>query len=182
MSGLADGQPVVITELTGQGRSVTLEGPDLPERGMEAPVSLRERTTRYPSGRASVQMLGVEEEPVVLKCLFNDVWSGLDGGAAELVSTLRSILCAQGLVSLEWGQLLVRRGYLKRITPAYRMESLIGCTIEFQPTEADEAIYTSTPFQPTTAAGALNLLDLVTQAITLLNTATSYSNAAQALF
>jgi len=178
----ADGQPVTIREMGGEGRTVTLEGPDLPDRGIEAPLALREVTTRYPSGRTSVQMLGVEEEPVVLKCTFNDVLTGLGGGALNQVATLRSILCAQGLVELAWGTAIVRRGYLKRVTPSYRRESLIGCTIEFTPTEADETFYSTAPLQPVTASTALNLLDLVTRALSLLNTAASYSNAAQALF
>jgi len=156
---------VFLAELEGQGRLVELAGADLPEQGLEAGVELRASVTRYPSqGRTSVQLMGVEEREITLRLALNDALTGLDGGALSMVSTLRSMLLAQGLVELQWGPSgesgggLIRRGYLKAVRPSYRMRSLIGCEVVFLPTEAKETYYTATPSTSPTASDVSTLL------------------------
>lgn len=180
---------VFLAELEGQGRLVELAGADLPEEGLDAEVELRAEVTRYPSqGRTSVQIMGVEEKEIRLRCHFNDALTGLDGGALSLVSTLRSILLAQGLVELQWGPSgesgggLIRQGYLKAVRPSYRLRSLIGCELVFLPTEAKETYYTATPFETPTAADVNALLavldaigEAVDDAIALANLASAWS-------
>lgn len=161
MSGTADGQPVVLRELGGQYRTVELAGSDMPERGMEAPVSLRAVHSRYPGGKVTTQILGVEEGEITLKCRFNDRLTSLDEGAIAQSETLRSILLGQQPVELTWGILLTRRGYLTKVTPRYERESLIGCEIAFLPVEADEAFYVTTPMGAPSAKAVLDLLDLL---------------------
>jgi len=182
MAGSADGQPVIIRELGGELRTVTLEGPDLPERGLEVGVSLRQTTTRYPNGATSVQLHGSEEEPIELRCTFSDSLTGIDEGAISQVETLRSILLGQQPVEFSWGALLVRRGYLLRVTPRYVRESLIECAIEVLPVESDEPFYLATPYQRTTASDVTSWMDLLSDALDAANTAAALWTGAAAVF
>jgi len=179
MSGSADGRPVTIRELEGDLRSVTLEGPDLPDQGVEAPVSMRMVRTRYPgSSGVSTQILGIEEGDIELRCFFNDALTLLDEGAIGQVETLRGLVQGGAWCELAWGTLLVRRGYVTKVVPSYHRESMIGCIITFAPDEADEVFYLAIQ-QPKVSLeqimaasdAALRLLDLLDDAIAIANLA-----------
>jgi hypothetical protein len=181
MAGKADGMPVILRELSGARREMVLDGPDLPEKGLEAPISLRAVHSRYPGGKVTSQILGVEEGEIVLRCRFNDVLTALDEGAIQQVETLRGILVGQAACELSWGSLLVRRGFLTKVAPKYERESVIGCEITFLPTEADEAFYTAVPMPIIEASSVLSFLDALDAALDATEEIAALTNAIQAL-
>lgn len=178
-TAFAAGEPVTIRELEGDLRTVTLEGPDLPEQGVEAPVSMRMVRTRYPgSSGVSTQIMGIEEGDIELRCTFNDALTYVSDGALAQIATLRGLVTGGAWCELAWGTTLVRRGFVSKVVPRYQRESLIGCIITFAPDEADEAVYMAIP-QPVVSLeqiiasmqSSIRLLDLLDDAIAIANLA-----------
>lgn len=182
---LADGQGFILQELAGEERRVLLGGPDSPERGVEIAGELRSQVTWYPgASAASTQILGTREEPIVLTGRLRDGWWGYNGWAAAKAQSLRDLWLGQRYCELSWGTLVVRRGYIKRVAIAWETEHDAVYTVEFQVSESDEAVVAVSD------AGEVNLtktfelsdlLDLLGDALELLNTAANVSNAAQAV-
>lgn len=145
----AEGVPVVLREIAPPFRSLTLEGADLPEQGVEAGAELRVHTTRYPGGRgASAQVLGVTEGDIRLRGVFRDSDAGLQGWAMAQSSAARALLLGGGLVELSWGDALVRRGLVKSYTPSYNRVNDIAYELVFEVHEADEAAAIVLPLPP----------------------------------
>jgi len=182
---LADGMPVLITELTGDTITLLLDGTDLPERGIEVAGDLRSQATWYPgASAASTQIMGTSEADITLQGHWRDVWAGIDGWAAFQVESARGMWLRQSYCELSWGSLLVRRGYIKRVVVRIDTERDIAYEIVFQVVEADEAdVVTSdsAAIELTTSFELSDLLDLLGDAMDLVNSAAAYSNAAQAI-
>jgi hypothetical protein len=124
-----EGVPVVLREIAPPFRSLTLEGADLPEQGVEAGAELRVHTTRYPGGRGASD-------------------AGLQGWAMAQSSAARALLLGGGLVELSWGDALVRRGLVKGYTPSYNRVNDIAYELVFEVHEADEAAAIVLPLPP----------------------------------
>ncbi len=149
MLGLADGQPVILTPLSGSTAGVTLADGDLPEQGVEVPSELRTSEADYPfSLRRSVQLLGLDEGDIPLRGKFRDVWGGTQGHAAAQWQALRDLFVAQVQVELSWGDLLIRRGVIRRLRPTFVSEGAIDYELDFMVLEADEATVITQPFLP----------------------------------
>lgn len=173
--------PMILEELEGLRRRVVLDASALPFQGMEAGVSMRMVRTHYPgSRRASVQVLGTEEAPILLQGRFSDVLLGAAGGAEALVAELRGLLTGQRPVELTWGA-VVRRGFVTRFTPRYQLRSVVGWELEFTPDEADDATVVAIPYQATTTTDVLTVLDVLESIVDSLDEAVAVSNALQAI-
>lgn len=178
---MADAYPVVLEELEGQRRRVVLEASALPFQGVDAGVSQRLVRTHYPgASRASVQVMGTEENEVVLSGRLSDVLLGEAGGAEALVGKLRELVLGQRPIQLTWGA-LVRRGFLQRFTPRYSRRDLVGYEISFLPDEADDAVVVGVPYQATTPTDVLTLLDLLRDIEAALDEAIAINNLLQAV-
>lgn len=147
MLGLADGQPLVLTQLDGDGLQVVLDDGDLPEEELELPAELRMTSTLYPrSSRKTLQLLGVDEGNIPVRGQLRDVWGAVQGHAAAQASALRQMFIGQRLVELVWGELVVRRGVVQKLSLRVRSEGVIHYEFEFHVVEADEALVITRPF------------------------------------
>lgn len=136
---MADGDAIIIRELSGAFRSVVLDGPNLPEQ-LEVPVELRTVRTEYPgNSAASVQVMGTKEGDIVINGQFRDVWTGAEGDGRAKVNAVRAIMLAGRLCELSWGGTVVRRGLLKGFQPTFKRVGVITYRLTFEATEADEA-------------------------------------------
>lgn len=132
---------LIIQELRGARRSITLRGRALPERGPEFGLRTRAKQTWYAgTGIATLQVLGAE----VLDTEFVGVWSdrhlaeqvSVEGfaevaTAAQLVRAFESI-CAEGQrLRVSWGP-FVRSGVLAEFVPKPDREVDIGWQATFR--------------------------------------------------
>ena len=146
----ADGQGVYLEPLEGNLDLVGLIDADTPESGVTVGGGLRSVTTRYPgSSKVSTQIMGTEEDDIEINGWFRDVWTGSDGGAAKRFADLRALWLTQHYCQLSWGQMIVRRGYVKRVEATFTSERAIRYKIIFQVSEADEAQIIAKPFPAT---------------------------------
>lgn len=158
--GLADGQPVVLKELEGDGREIQLLASDMPRQGVVVGGELRRVTTWYPGAQtASTQVLGTKEREIELNGWLRDTWEGLVGGAAKMMQDLRDLWLGQRYCELTWGTLVVRRGYIADVEFRFVRETDIEYRLTFQPTEAQEAVVLSAqPAEPVTPTFTVSLL------------------------
>lgn len=181
---LADGMPVLITELTGDKKTLILDATDLPERGIEVAGDLRSQATWYPgASSASTQIMGTSEADISLHGRWRDVWA-VEGWAAYQTEAARGMWLRQAYCELSWGSFLVRRGYIKRVMARIDTERDVSYEIVFQVAEADEmdaVIGSSAAIKLTTSFELSDILDLLGDAMDLVNDAAAYSNAAQAI-
>ena len=188
---------ILLEEQGGARRRVLLEQTALPERGVAVESRSRMQTTWYPgASEASVQLLGVEERPITFRGWLRDRWLGTVGGALALNQELEALLRGQQEVILTWTetqeggvvpldqQPIVRRGYVTMYRPEYDRAADIAYELEFTPTGADEAVIATAAAQriplPTQFELA-DLLDLLGDALELVQTASAVTNAAQAI-
>ena len=156
---LADGQPLILRSVDGEF-TVILSDASLPSQGIEAPATLRAVTTHYPGSSApSTQVMGTKEEPIELSGQWRDVWLGFEGASAELVTSCRRLFLGQRYCELAWGELLVRRGYVKAFAPKYLREGEIDWKLTFEVAEADDPEVISTPYAE--VKSSTDLLDLL---------------------
>lgn len=144
----ADGQAVYISDLEGNDL-FQLNESELPEQGVTVGGELRSTVTRYPgTAKVSTQIMGTQEDDIEIRGWFRDAWTGLDGGAAKQYADLRAFWLRRHRCELSWGQLLVRRGFIKRVDVEFTSERAIKYKIVFQVDEADEPAVIATPFPP----------------------------------
>jgi len=168
----ADGEGVYIEPLEGLGL-LQLVGSDTPNQGVVVGGKLRSVVTRYPGNdRPAVQILGVDEEPIVLEGTFRDDQFGIDGHAMKMQAECRAALLGRSYSQLSWGSALVRRGYVDAVEFDVKSERWIGYKLTFQVCEADEAIVLAKPF-----AAAETSFDLLA---TLREVAAAVSDVADA--
>jgi hypothetical protein len=170
----ADGSGVQITDLEAGGWFL-LADTTRPEQGVAVGGKLRRVTTRYPGvTRPSTQILGAEEEPIVLEGWFRDSWIGKDGGAAAMATAMRAAWRKRHYCELFWGQALVRRGYIDQITETYTSERAIRYRIVFEVVETDESAVLATPFAPVeTPFDLLALIREIEDVVDTLSTTTA---------
>lgn len=136
---MADGEPIVLRQLEGDGLELVLEDASLPEQ-LTSASELRTVRTYYPgTNGASTQVMGTKDDDIVLQGQLRDTWIGAAGGALALWQTMRRMYLAQRYVELSWGSTFVRRGRLKRVEQTFTRVADIGFRLTFEVDEADEA-------------------------------------------
>lgn len=137
---MADGDPIIITELSGDfPRRLVLAGPDRPERPLKIGGSLRLVSTWYPGAEeASVQVMGTEERSIDLRGVFNDVWTGFDGGALQKRSEIETLRLRQRRLRLTWGAELDVEGFLEEASFEIHRTSLIFYSLSFMVALGDQ--------------------------------------------
>ena len=180
----ADGLPVVIRTIEGAPLEVTLDRGAVPTRGFEVGVNLRTVGTSYPGNSAkSVQIMGVEQEPIVVEGFLRDSWQGETGAALRLNAELRALCLAQRLCQMEWGDTIVKRGYVKnfRAMPdkdtewRSRLESWVLESADGGTTRAPQ------PLPPATQSTLSKVLDAMSEVEDALNATVLATNAIQAI-
>lgn len=178
--------PVIIREVEGLRRMLLLYDFDLPEQGVSRKTSQRLVVSRYPgaSGGASVQHLGYEEHPLVLRGWFRDSSLGSRDWARFQDAAARALVTGGRQVELTWGSTWTLRGYIREYSGTFTRPQDVEYEITMEVTEANEAIVLALPSAfPPPPSGALlaklgAALDLAAQAA---QAAVAISNAAQAV-
>lgn len=126
----SNGKPVVLVELSPPYRKLSLGGRERPERPLQRVHTQRSKQTYYPgSKRASVQVLGSHDEPIVLRGWFNNPSNAIDGGARVRELTLRALAKSGSLISLTWGTHIVVNGRVQQVKTDWRKAN--QCRYEF---------------------------------------------------
>ncbi len=176
----ADGIHVLIQELGPPFRLMTFAGADMPERPLGVAGSQRAVQTWYPGqSKASTQVMGTEEEPIVLRGWFRDPLTILDGGATVRVATLRGIMQGQGLCQLIWGDVVVRKGRVARCDFKFHRTQVVRYEITFEVDQADEVVAV-VPLPIVAAVGA-DLKAGIDEAIAALETGAEVIRGAKAI-
>lgn len=174
-----DGAPIILQELEGQLRTLTLDGAAMAERGLEVGAKLRKIVNRYPGNDVpSVQVLGHEEDPIVIKGSLNDSLMGLAGYARATANAMRELFLGKRYVAFSWGDTLVRRGMIDELKLIWDRDSLARYELTLLPLEAQEAVVIAVPFpaseQPAAFLEAIEaaldeLEDAADNAVAILN-------------
>ena len=136
----ADGQPVIIEELTLGGAVLVLDGKDRPDPSVQVPTTQRSTQDWYPGRReALVQLMGVEEGQVTLTGLWHDDLKRLTTreGPLEILQQARGILARMRPCRLVWGSAIRRNGRLVAVTPTFIRDRVIEYELVF---EVDRAL------------------------------------------
>lgn len=153
---------LTITALDGSG-SLTLDDSALPAQGIDFGAKTRLVQTYYPgTSSPSTQIMGTQEEPILLRGVWRDEWLGLLDGAYELVQEARALLLGQARCELQWGS-LTRRGYVASFTATLRRLGYWDWSLTFNVDQADEALVISLPIPP--AATPFSLANLLAAAL-----------------
>lgn len=166
----ADGLPVIITELAPPARILILAGRDAP-KPIRVVGSQRAIQTWYPgSQKASTQVMGTKEEPLVLRGRWDDPLSFIDGGPARRIGLARGIMQGQNLCRLVWGDVIVRLGRISKVDILFQKQARTEYEIVFAVDQPNEAV----------AIGPLPLLSGIATlvAATALNAAAATALAA----
>ena len=180
----ADGLPVVIRTIEGAALEVTLDRGAVPTRGFEVGVNLRTVETSYPGNSAkSVQIMGVEQEPIIVEGFLRDSWQGEAGAALRLRATMEALCLAQRLCQFEWGDTIVKRGYVKNFRAMPDKDTEWRYRLEFMVLESDDAVTIRAPQAlPTATQSTLSkVLDAISEAEDALNQTVLATNAIQAI-
>lgn len=167
----ADGLPVIITELAAPFRILLLAGRDAP-KPIRVVGSQRAIQTWYPgSQKASTQVMGTKEEPLVLRGRWDDPISTIvDGGPQRRIQLARGIMQGQNLCQLVWGDVIVRLGRISKVDILFQKTARTEYEIVFAVDQPNEAVaITPLPLLSGTAAQV---------AATALNAAAATSLAA----
>lgn len=178
------GQPLVITELDGEKRVLTLERATLPRKGVDAGMRLRSVSTKYPgSSQASTQILGTEDSDITFEGLLRDIQMGQAGLALAATALMESIFRGQRFCQVAWGTTLVRRGYIKEFVPRYHRESWIEYKLVFEVAESDAATVVVKDFVPVDTKQTLwaKLVQGIDDAAALAKSATVVNNVGRAV-
>lgn len=143
-------EPVVINELTGSQRSITLSGRALPKRppGLESGGMLRTKITWYAGNNvATQQVLGVEELDMTLSGVWNDRFIGglveVEGFqtpqlARDVVAIFEDIQRSGNTLRFQWGP-VVRTGILKEFVPTWARLQDVEWTMNWEWQSRDDA-------------------------------------------
>lgn len=175
-------QPLVIRDLS-TGVSVALEGSALPERGLRGGVRQRTAVSRYPgASRASLQVLGTEDQPLEMTGWWRDVHLRAGGAARELVAQFDALVRSQNLVEVTWGDALTVRGMLDEFVPEWETEAEVRwrARVVVVESEADTVASRPAPTVPT-ATSMATVLDLLGALADEVALAASLATAAQAV-
>ena len=134
--------PVVITELAPPFRVLTFGGRNRP-KPIRVSGQQRSVQTWYPgSGKASVQVMGTEEDPIWLEGRWDDPFGTINPaqGAGVRIAVARGLMAGQSLCQLLWGPTIVRQGRVKRVEILYQRANRTEFRILFEVDQANEAI------------------------------------------
>lgn len=168
---MADGLPVIIVELAPPFRVLTLGGRDRP-KPVRVGGSQQAVQTWYPgSSKASVQVMGVREDPIELAGRWDDPKGTIlpqtnPFGAGTRVKVARGLMHGQSLCQLLWGTTIVRQGRVERVEILYQKANRVDYRIVFGVDQANEAIALSPLPILTLDAGALLTAFTVANALT----------------
>lgn len=179
-----DGLPLTVRTIEGSPLEVVFDRGALPTRGFEVGVNLRAVETMYPGNNGkSVQIMGVEYEPIVLEGFARDTWQEENGAAIRLTKAGRALVLAQRLCQMEWGDSLVVRGYLRNFRQMPDKDGEQRWRLEFMVLESDEASSIRPPTAlPTATQSTLSkVLDALGEAEDLVSEATYALNAINVL-
>lgn len=140
--GNPDGQAVIIRQvgqLTGPPIVISLRR----KNGAEVPVTVADELisnqTWYPGrGDASTQVMGIKREPIILQGWFRDPLDFLIGSPRTRAKLLQSLFATQAECELQWGEVISRRGFIKRVEIGNYRNGIIRYRITFAPTEAND--------------------------------------------
>ncbi len=153
----ADNQPVVIAELSAPRASLVLDRVDIPEPPVAVPTTQRAGQTWLPGARvATAHVMGVQEGRITLRGRWHDDVARLVGdGPLVRLRQARGLLARGNACRLVWGDVIVRRGRVVRVTPRFFRDKDIGYELVF---EVDEALEDYGAVPPNRAAVALRTL------------------------
>src|SRR5581483_8157524 len=178
---MGDPTSFTIHELTGDGRTLDLQGRCLPYKGYQLKGKMRAEFTWYPGNAvASVQMLGAKEEPSTVKGTWKDRFiRSTDDNGFPVTNTGIALLNGQQLADAEAvinamdsfrlaGQLLevtwdgtVRRGIMSDFTQNWLRHEVVEWEVTFDWVsrgENEQPITFAKPVDSTSFAGQLKTL------------------------
>ena len=137
-----DLQPVIIQELAPPFRTLTLGARSKPK---PIRVTGRQRAiqTWYPgSTKASVQVLGTQEEPIILEGRWDDPFGTINPaqGAGVRVGLARGLMQGQNLCQLLWGSVIIRQGRVVEVSELIQKKERREYRIVFEVDQANEPI------------------------------------------
>lgn len=140
--------PLTITEIDGTN-SLVLTDSALPEqRSMELAIKLRRKSTYYPGNSVpSTQIMGTQEEPIVLRGKWRDSLLGTVDGAQDLAAKARALVTGQRRCKLECDT-VVRYGYVEAFSTPVIRRDLVEWSLTFFPDQSDDAIILAVPAVP----------------------------------
>ena len=142
---MADGLPVIILELAPPFRTLKLGGRTRP-KPVRVGSEQRAVQTWYPgASKASTQVMGVREDPIVLEGRWDDPLGTIlpqtnPFGAGVRVKTARGIQQGQNLCQLLWGTTIVRQGRIERFEVLYQKANRTDYRIVFAVDQANEPV------------------------------------------
>jgi hypothetical protein len=132
---------LTLTELEPPFVQFVFAGRDRPEQDVPEGSRSQSQQTWYPgANKASVQDLGVVEEPIPFRGWFQDPASLLDGGPAARVAQLRGLHRRGNPIQLAWGQSWNKRGRITRTRFTWRREQQVRWEFTFEVDEAFEEV------------------------------------------
>jgi hypothetical protein len=142
---VADGLPVVIIELAPPFRVLTLGGRTRP-KPIRVGSEQRAVQTWYPgSGKASTQVMGVREDPLIMEGRWDDPLGTIlpqtnPFGAGVRVKLARGIQQGQNLCLCFWGTTIVKQGRLERFEVLFQKANRTDYRIVFAVDAANEPV------------------------------------------
>lgn len=134
---MADGLPVIIQELAVPFRNLTLAGRSMP-KPVRVGAEQHAIQTWYPgAGKASAQVMGVREDPLILEGRWDDPAGTLlpqinPFGAGTRAKLARGLMEGQALCQLLWGTTIVVQGRVKRFEILYQKANRTDYRIVFE--------------------------------------------------
>lgn len=158
------------------GTELLLDRPAaMPAQGVDVGLKLRTVRTMYPGNSIpSVQVMGTEDVPLVLRGTWRDSLLQETNGAQALAAAARRLLREQGACELVWADddgdtPLVRRGVVTEVTVTQRRRDWVDWSITYQVDEADEPEIIAVPAPP--AATSADLMTQLRQLLAALDAA-----------
>lgn len=93
-----------VFEREDNGDRIELRTDDLPEPPFQLGGSVDETARTYASGETSVQVHGIDPEPISLSGVVDETWNGREGSAQTFVERLNAMAYSGALVRFEWGE------------------------------------------------------------------------------
>lgn len=135
----ANGQAMVIEELAGPKVKFVLDGKNMPVKGI--PIGDRvitNKVTNPGNSEATIHVMGVEYDDVVLRGRFHDPADLVIGGARRRVELLRGLEHRMNPVRVTWGDNIVRLGIIKSAVLTEHMHDDIDYEITIEVAKAEE--------------------------------------------
>ena len=139
---ITDLLPVQIIELAPPFRVLTFGARNQP-KPIRVGGEQRAVQTWYPgSQKASVQVMGTKEDPIILEGRWDDPAGTLIPalGAGVRIALARGLMQGQNLCQLLWGSVIIRQGRVKRVSILYQKTDRTEFRIVFEVDQANEPV------------------------------------------